>query len=185
MFGKYVILAVLAFAATESLYAETLTNANTQVVSVFIPSNGGRFTYSGLTEIGVFRERIHIADLTDLSDELGVAEPLGNNPILDKLSLMLQDAGFSMMSQNLVYSGFKIIEKPHVTWLQTVYGQKRFSAPARPNSGGGGYHPRHGSSEPQAVDNKTGMRQEIVKGDCLGTVYVLKRSLYSSHERRL
>ena len=183
MFRKYAILAALTFAATECLFAETLTNANTQVVSVYIPSTGGRFTYSGLTEIGMFRERIRIADLTDLSEELGVKEPKGNATVIEKLSLILQDAGFSRMSQHFVYSDFKIIEKPHVSWQKTVFGQKRFAATPKPNSGGGGYHPLHVPSDPQVVDNKTGMRQEIIKGDCLGTVYILKRSLGSGHEK--
>ena len=185
MYRKYLMLAVIAFAATECLSAETLTNANTQVVSVFIPSNGGRFTYSGLKKTGIFKERIRIADLADLSEELEVKEPAGNASVIKKLSLILQDAGFSRKSQHFIYSDFKIIEKPHVSWQTTVYGQKRFPATGNPSSGGGGYHPLHVPGEHQVVDNKTGMRQEIIKGDCLGTVYILKRSLDSGHEKML
>ena len=131
------------------------------------------------------RERIRITGLADLAGELEVKEPAGNATEIVKLSLILQDADFSRMSQHFVYSDFKIIEKPHVSWKKTVYGQKRFPATSKPNSGGNGFHPLHVPSDPQVVDNKTGMRQEIKKGACLGTVYILKRSLDSGHEKML
>ena len=69
----------------------------------------------------MFRERIRIADLTDLSEELGVKEPKGNAAtVIEKLSLIFAgtpafreclstlSTAISKSSKNLMYHGRKL-----------------------------------------------------------------------------
>ncbi len=177
---------VLAFATMASVQAAGLNNNKYEYATVSIPNGAVVFVYSAVSHKGFHKTRVNIQDLNILSDELGVAVPNGLAPDLDKLDLMLEQAGFKKVSHRIVYAVFAKVRSDNELWQDVVHDKKFYSVRASENLGStttmtpltGLQHQTIRSPREVTVrqqEHKTGQRIDLKKGAEAGHAYVFRR----------